>query len=92
MSAGTSEGAREPSPLLNGRALRTALGFSSPDGFRAAARGGRVPVPLFKIPGRQGWFARTADVAAWLRSIDRDVAENYPPRGAAPGGGGQTSA
>ncbi len=55
--------------LLCGKSLRLSLGFSSGEGFRSAVREGRVPVPLFKIPGRQGWFALEADVAAWLRRI-----------------------
>lgn len=63
-------GPSKPRPtLLCGKALRLSLGFSSGEGFRSAVREGRVPVPLFKIPGRQGWFALESDVAAWLRQI-----------------------
>ena len=58
--------------LLSGKALRLALGFASGEGFRSAVREGRVAVPLFKIPGRQGWFSLEADVAAWLRQIASD--------------------
>ena len=55
--------------LLSGKALRLALGFGSGEGFRVAVREGRVPVPLFKLPGRQGWFCLEADVLAWLRQV-----------------------
>ena len=67
------------SQLLCGRALRTALGYASAEAFQAAARAGRVPVPLRKIPGRQGWFARAADVATWLRTINQGF--DNPDRG-----------
>lgn len=65
---------RPAATLLSGAALRTALGFASAYAFRAAVHSGRLPVWVFKIPGRQGWFCRAADVAAWLRTLD-DIAE-----------------
>ncbi len=56
-------------PLLGGKRLRGLLGFESGEAFRAAIRTGRVPVALFKIPGRKGWFAQSDDVSAWLSSL-----------------------
>ncbi len=58
------------SVLLSGKALRVALGFDSAEAFRRAVRTGRIPVRLFKIAGRQGWFAKTHEVATWFRSLD----------------------
>ncbi len=65
--------------LLCGEPLRNALGFSSAEAFRTAVHSGRLPVPVFKIPGRQGWFARSTDVASWLRTLD-DIAERQAKR------------
>ncbi len=65
--------------LLCGEPLRNALGFASAEAFRTAVHSGRLPVPVFKIPGRQGWFARSTDVASWLRTLD-DIAERQAKR------------
>jgi hypothetical protein len=35
---------------------------------RAASKDG-FPVPVFRLAGRNGWFARTRDVAAWLTQL-----------------------
>ncbi|MGC1172642.1 hypothetical protein [Polaromonas sp.] len=61
--------------LLTGQALRTALGFGTGEAFRAAIRTKRIPVPLVKIAGRRGWFARAADVAKWRASLTKDFDE-----------------
>ena len=43
------------------------LGYKSTDSLARARLRGRVPVRMFTIPGRRGWFAKTADVAAWIQ-------------------------
>lgn len=58
-----------PAGLLGGAPLRAALGFRTGEAFRAALRAGRIQVPLRKIAGRRGWFARAEDVAAWQSSL-----------------------
>lgn len=55
--------------ILGGEVLRNALGFRSGEAFRLAARQGRIPVQLFKVPGRRGWFARERDVSAWQAQV-----------------------
>jgi len=35
---------------------------------RASSKAG-FPVPVFRLTGRNGWFARTRDVAAWLSQL-----------------------
>lgn len=55
--------------LLGGAALREALGFRTGEAFRAAARGGRLPIMLVKIEGRRGWFASTREVRNWKAGI-----------------------
>ncbi len=55
--------------LLGGTALREALGFRTGEAFRAAARGGRLPIMLVKIEGRRGWFASAREVRNWRAGI-----------------------
>ena len=55
--------------FLSGEALRFTLGFRSERTFGRAVRDGKVPVPLIKLPGRRGYFARVRDVAQWLHSL-----------------------
>lgn len=52
--------------LMNAEALTRLLQIGSARTFRRAALSGRLPVSVFRIPGRRGWFARTRDIAAWL--------------------------
>lgn len=56
--------------LMTGADLRRLLRMNHERAFRRAAAAGRLPVSVFRLPGRKGWFARTRDVAAWLASID----------------------
>lgn len=53
-------------PLLQGEALRVALGYSSGAALRQSQARGTTPVMLFKIPGRRGHYALTWQVAHWL--------------------------
>jgi hypothetical protein len=56
-------------PLIGGADLARVAGFRTVEAFKSAARRGRVGFKVFAIPGRQGRFASTADVAAWLETI-----------------------
>lgn len=53
-------------PLLFGKQLYSALGFSSHDAFRQALARKTVPVEIFSLPNRRGRFALSRDVARWL--------------------------
>lgn len=53
-------------PIVAGTALSRALGYPSQAAFRQAAYRERLPIPVFKIEGRRGYFALTADIATWL--------------------------
>ena len=55
--------------LLGGEPLRRALGFTSGEAFRAAVRTGRIPVRLFKVERRKGWFAQAEEVTSYLRTV-----------------------
>ncbi len=56
-------------PLIGGADLARVAGFRTVEGLKSAARDGRVGFKVFSIPGRQGRFASTADVAAWLEAL-----------------------
>lgn len=54
--------------LIGGADLASALLYPSGDAFRAAKHRGGIPVELFRVPGRKGWFARREDVFAWQQA------------------------
>ena len=53
-------------PLLPASVAAKLLGFSGTDALRQARIRHRLPIPMFPIKGRRGWFASTAVVAAWI--------------------------
>jgi len=63
---------QEHGPLLHASAAAKLLGFRSTDALRQARIRQRLPVPMFAIQGRRGWFASTSAVAEWIdQTIDR---------------------
>ena len=52
--------------ILGSNALSKALGYSSVDALRQSIARATVPVPVFKLPNRKGYFAFSKDVAIWL--------------------------
>lgn len=54
--------------LMDGQALAALFKFGSDRSFRRNASQGRLPVSVFRVPGRRGWFARTREVGQWLSS------------------------
>ncbi|WP_157281801.1 hypothetical protein [Pelomonas sp. Root1237] len=65
-------------PLFGGPLLVAALGHANAASLRQARKRGRVPVPLFTLPQKRGYFALTRDIAAWLAAA-RLSAEKVPP-------------
>ena len=53
--------------LMQGPALAELFKFGSDRSFRRAAAAASLPIEVFRLPGRRGWFARTRDVELWLR-------------------------
>ena len=53
-------------PVLGGENLRRFLGFRTPAAFHKARSQGLVGTPIFGLPGRQGIFALTSEVCAWV--------------------------
>ena len=54
--------------LIQARDVAKLLGFNSPAALRRANATGRLPVRLFKRPGRRGMFAYAGDVGLYLRA------------------------
>lgn len=52
--------------IVGGARLTRVLGYPTQAAFRQAVARGRVPVPLFTIPGRRGKFAQVHDIAVWV--------------------------
>ena len=61
--------ARRYGPMIGGKDLIQVLGYRNGQTFRQAVRQGRLGIRVFNLPARQGKFALTADVAAWIQSV-----------------------
>ncbi len=61
--------------MLTPTAIAKALSYPSPHAFRQAVVRGTIPVPIFRVPNRRGYFALARDVAVWLSALRRS-AEN----------------
>lgn len=59
---------REYGGVLAPAHLARLLGYENVNALARARATGRLPVRVFTIPGRRGWFASTIDVAQWLAS------------------------
>ncbi|WP_223574672.1 pyocin activator PrtN family protein [Xanthomonas citri] len=55
--------------LMDSSALVEFFKFPNERALRRAAAKDVFPVPVFRLGGRNGWFARTRDVAAWLIQV-----------------------
>lgn len=56
----------EHGPLLDAASTAKALGFKTQEALRQARRDGRLPISMFRLPGRRGWWASTEAVVSWL--------------------------
>ncbi|WP_445147253.1 hypothetical protein [Dyella sp. Tek66A03] len=52
--------------ILDSSTTAKVLGFKSTSALQQARRGSRLPIPMFQIPGRRGWYSHTKSVGAWL--------------------------
>ena len=57
--------------LLASRELQALFRFGSARSFRRAASRGQIPIPVFRLAGRHGWFARLSDAQQWLQTAHR---------------------
>lgn len=56
-------------PILSASETARLLGFASTGALAKARQAGRLPIEMFQVPGRRGWFAATPVVRAWLQTI-----------------------
>jgi hypothetical protein len=57
--------------LVPAKDLSQLLGFATSAALRRAHATGRLPIPLFRLQGRRGWFAHAGDISSYLRSQGR---------------------
>ena len=55
-------------PVLSGPETARIMGFPTTEALYKARQAGRLPIELFRLPGRRGWFAATAVVKSWLEA------------------------
>lgn len=54
------------SPMISGNDLQKALGYRTPEALRQSITRKTVPVKVFKIENRRGYFGLVKDIALWL--------------------------
>lgn len=64
--------------ILSAAVTAKYLGFPSTDALRLARRRGRLPVSMFPIEGRRGWFSSARDVAQWLDETTPETRSSRP--------------
>lgn len=60
--------------ILTAAETARAMGFTSSEALNRARQAGRLPIPMFQIPGRRGWFAARHIVKEWLENALADTA------------------
>jgi hypothetical protein len=63
-------------PLISASETARLLGYPSTGALAKARQMGRLPIVMFKVPGRRGWFAATQTVKTWLESLLLPSAES----------------
>lgn len=53
-------------PIVGATDTARLLGFRTTEALMRARIAGRLPIPMFRLAGRRGWFAATEDIKAWL--------------------------
>lgn len=56
-------------PLLTAAETARLLGYPTTGALAKARQAGRLPIEMFQVPGRRGWFAATPKVRAWLQAV-----------------------
>jgi len=59
--------------MIGGKNLRKALGYETPIAFRVAISKGKVGVPIFRIPGRKGYWALVIEISIWIVEARQDA-------------------
>jgi hypothetical protein len=56
-------------PILTAAETARVLGYPSTGALAKARQSGRLPIEMFQVPGRRGWFAATSVVRSWLQAV-----------------------
>jgi hypothetical protein len=70
-------------PVLSGPETARIMGFPTTEALYKARQAGRLPIEMFRLPGRRGWFAATPAVKTWLQA---SLHPTKPPEQPMPGG------
>lgn len=71
-------------PLLSAAETARLLGYSSTGALAKARQTGRLPIEMFQVPGRRGWFATTGAVRAWLQEVVSSGSQSSFPKEGTP--------
>lgn len=66
---------REYGAIVDAGDVAHLLGYRSAYALAKARSRGRLPVQTFRIPGRRGWYATTAEIAGWIDSLSQPNAK-----------------
>ena len=58
---------RSISPVMTSEQTCRWLGYPSVTALMRARKRGDLPVAMFQLPGRRGWFAATQALVAWAK-------------------------
>jgi hypothetical protein len=60
-------------PFITSAKAADLLSYPSLAALTSARRRGRLPIEMQQLPDRKGWYARTADIARWIESVERNA-------------------
>jgi hypothetical protein len=66
-------------PILTAAETARCLGFASVNALLRSRKRGLLPIEMFQIPGRRGWFAATRAVLGWVDASTRRHLEFRSP-------------
>jgi hypothetical protein len=59
-------------PIMTAAETSRWLGFASVNALLRARKQGLLPIEMFQLPGRRGWFAATRAVVGWAEAHTRN--------------------
>jgi hypothetical protein len=59
-------------PIMTAAETSRWLGFASVNALLRARKRGLLPIEMFQLPGRRGWFAATRAVVGWADAHTRN--------------------
>lgn len=65
--------------ILTAAETARCLGFSSVNALLRSRKRGLLPIEMFQIPGRRGWFAATRAVMGWVEASTKRHLNFQPP-------------